>query len=79
MPLRSTAPRYSANVSKFQAMPASSIFSDMSSTACSVRTIAPRWGSRVGAIENPQLPATTDVTPCQHDDVSAGSQNTWAS
>ena len=41
----------------------------MSSTACSVRTIVPRCSGRVGAIEKPQLPATTDVTPCQHDDV----------
>ncbi len=60
-------------------MPASSMRSDMSSTACSVRTIVPRCSGRVGAIEKPQLPATTDVTPCQHDDVSPGSQNTCAS
>ena len=38
-----------------------------------------RCSGRTGAIEKPQLPATTDVTPCQHDGVRAGSQNTWAS
>ena len=33
----------------------------------------------MGAMEKPQLPATTVVTPWNADGVSAGSQNTWAS
>src|SRR5262245_66589176 len=32
-----------------------------------------------GANVTPQLPSTTDVTPCQHDDDATGSQPTWAS
>ena len=60
-------------------IPASSMRSDMSSTAWRVLTIARRCSGRVGAIENPQFPAMTDVTPGQHDDDSAGSQNTCAS
>src|SRR5262249_61484053 len=32
-----------------------------------------------GANVTPQLPRTTDVTPCQHDDDATGSQPTWAS
>ena len=38
-----------------------------------------RCSGRHGAIENPQLPATTLVTPCHDDGVSAGSQKTCAS
>ena len=34
---------------------------------------------RIGAIENPQLPAITVVTPWNDDGVSRGSQKTWAS
>ena len=30
-------------------------------------------------MENPQLPATTDVTPWKEEGVSDGSQKTWAS
>ncbi len=51
----------------------------MSSTFSNVRAISSRCSLRVGAIENPQLPATTVVTPWKHDGVSAGSQKTWAS
>ena len=51
----------------------------MSSTCWRVRPISDRCSGRHGAIENPQLPATTLVTPCQDEGVSAGSQNTWAS
>ncbi|MEZ5261793.1 MAG: hypothetical protein R2755_08450 [Acidimicrobiales bacterium] len=32
-----------------------------------------------GARVNPQLPMTTLVTPCQHDDVPSASQAIWAS
>jgi hypothetical protein len=51
----------------------------MSSTLSSVRAMVSRCAGRVGAIEKPQLPATTVVTPWKQDGVSAGSQNTCAS
>ena len=51
----------------------------MSSTFSIVRPNSSRSAGRVGAMLNPQLPATTVVTPWKHDGVSAGSQNTWAS
>ena len=51
----------------------------MSSTFSNVRMMRSRSVLRAGASENPQLPATTVVTPWRRDGVSAGSQNTWAS
>ena len=51
----------------------------MSSTFSRVRAIRLRCSGRVGAMEKPQLPATTVVTPWKHDGVRLGSQNTWAS
>jgi hypothetical protein len=60
-------------------MPAASAATSMSSTFCSVCAISSRCSGRVGAIENPQLPAITVVTPWNDDGVSAGSQNTCAS
>ncbi|MNC94099.1 hypothetical protein D3C83_108710 [compost metagenome] len=44
-----------------------------------LRAMISRWSGRVGAIEKPQLPATTVVTPWKQEGVSAGSQNTCAS
>ena len=38
-----------------------------------------RSSGRHGANVTPQLPITTDVTPCQHDDVPIGSQASCAS
>jgi len=32
-----------------------------------------------GAIENPQLPPNTEVTPCSDDGVAAGSHINWGS
>ena len=37
------------------------------------------WPGRTGANVTPQLPSTTDVTPCQHDDVASGSHASCAS
>ena len=37
------------------------------------------WPGRTGAKVTPQLPRTTVVTPCQHEELAAGSQNSWAS
>lgn len=63
VPRRSTDARYSGKVSKSHGMPAISEAGSMSSTFSSVSAIVSRSFSRVGAIENPQLPATTVVTP----------------
>ena len=79
VPCRSTDARYSGNVAKSHGMPAASDATSMSSTFSRVRAICMRRSGIVGAIEKPQLPATTVVTPWKHDGVSAGSQNTWAS
>ena len=79
MPRRSTDARYSGNVAKSQGMPACRAATSMSSTFSSVRAIRIAVLGAVGAMEKPQLPATTVVTPWKHDGVSAGSQKTWAS
>ena len=39
----------------------------------------PRSSVRHGATPTPQLPMTTLVMPCQHELVSKGSQEIWAS
>ena len=39
----------------------------------------PTPSGRMGAIEKPQLPAITVVTPWNDEGVRSGSQNTWAS
>ena len=44
---------------------------------CARRGAGPAW--RTGASVKPQLPMTTLVTPCQHEQVPSGSQKTWAS
>ena len=51
----------------------------MSSTdsIISARNSAPP--SATGAKVTPQLPSTTEVTPCQHDELAIGSQASWAS
>ena len=59
--------------------PPTSVSTFMSSTFSSVRAIVVWCSGRVGAIEKPQLPAITVVTPWNDDGVSAGSQNTCAS
>jgi len=79
VPRRSTDARYSGKVAKSHGMPAASAATSMSSTFSRVRAINSWCSGRVGAIEKPQLPATTDVTPCQHDEVKPGSQKTCAS
>ena len=38
-----------------------------------------RKSGRTGAKPNPQLPSTTDVTPCHPEIVQYGSQRIWAS
>ena len=45
----------------------------------SARRASDSWPGRTGANVTPQLPSTTDVTPCQHDDVASGSHASCAS
>ena len=70
---------YSGWVWKSQTMPSVSEAASMSSTFSSVRTITSWCSGRVGAMVNPQLPATTVVTPWYEEGRKAGSQKTWAS
>ncbi len=80
VPRASIESRYCGKVSNSShGTPANSVSGDMSSTCCRVRTSSSRCSGRTGAIENPQLPATTEVTPCQQLGDSAGSQKTCAS
>ena len=81
VPRRSIASRYWANVSKGHSapMPARSASSDMPSTFSSVRSTSSRCAGRVGATPKPQLPITTEVTPCHGEMDSMRSQKTWAS
>ena len=51
----------------------------MSSTCCSVRASSDTPSARMGAMEKPQFPAMTEVTPWKEDGVRFGSQNTCAS
>ena len=51
----------------------------MSSTLSRVRIIEPRNAGGQGAIEKPQLPATTDVTPSWLDGLTRGSHSTCGS
>jgi hypothetical protein len=78
-PRRSTEARYSGNVSKSHGIPSIRDAGSMSSTFWRVLAIRSRSSGRAGAMENPQLPATTVVTPWKQDGVRAGSQKTCAS
>ena len=81
VPRASTASRYEGNVSKGQSVPtpSRSVASDMPSTFSSVRMIRSRCSARVGAMPKPQLPITTEVTPCQGEIVTMRSQKICAS
>ena len=76
---RSTASRYSGNVSNVHSMPAASAAGSMSSARSRLRTTSGRSPGRTGASVNPQLPITAVVTPCQHELLPDASQNTCAS
>ena len=52
---------------------------EMSSARSRLRTTRWRRPAWHGASVKPQLPITTLVTPCQHEQVPSGSQKTWAS
>ena len=68
------------NVSNsLQGTPAASVSKLMSSTCWSVRARRATPSDRMGAMEKPQFPATTVVTPWKLEGVRSGSQNTCAS
>src|SRR4051812_18236247 len=52
---------------------------EMSSARSRLRMTRCRCSNDAGASVKPQCPMTTVVTPCQHEDVPSGSQNTCAS
>ena len=77
--VRSRLSRNCGKVSQSQGIPSFIVSKGIASTRvmdCMARSRAP---SATGAKPNPQLPRTTDVTPCQPDIVQWGSQKIWAS
>src|SRR5438128_3095143 len=60
-------------------MPASMAAGGMSSARWRLRTTRCLFSSAQGASVKPQLPITTLVMPCQHEEVPSGSQKIWAS
>src|SRR6266851_3191756 len=81
MPLgnRSTLSRYCGNVSHDHLIPACIASGEISSARSRFRITSSLSFSAHGASENPQLPITTEVTPCQHEHVPSASQKTCAS
>src|SRR5499426_2660919 len=71
--------RNSGNVVQPQRMPAAIARGEMSSARWRFWITMPLSASAHGASVKPQLPITTEVMPCQHDDVPSGSQKTCAS
>ena len=75
----STAFRYSGNEVQFHGTPFSRVSKSRPSTREKICISGSRCSGLHGAKARPQLPMTKLVTPCQHDEVSSGSQKTWAS
>ncbi len=71
--------KYSPYVSQSQRMPVMIDLAGMSSTDSIRRARNSRSSGLQGAKVTPQLPITTEVTPCQHGDVASGSQEICAS
>ena len=77
--LCSKSSRNCGKVSQLHLIPSCSAVPGMSSTP-SISSIRKSWSSdQQGAKVTPQLPKTTDVTPCQHEGLSVGSHPTCAS
>ena len=66
--------RYSGKVTQSQGMPAAIVVARTASLRSSVSMARSRSSGLTGAKPKPQLPITTDVTPCQPDIVHQGSQ-----
>src|SRR5439155_249718 len=81
MPLgrESRQSRNSGNVVQRHSMPASMAAGGMSSARWRLRTTRCLFSSAHGARVKPQLPITTEVMPCQQDEVPSGSQKICAS
>src|SRR5499426_306120 len=81
MPLGSdsSVSSHSGKVVQLQRMPAAIAAPEMSSARSRLRTTMALSVSAHGASVKPQLPMTTLVIPCQHDDVPSGSQKICAS
>src|SRR5262249_857276 len=71
--------RNSGYVVQRHLMPASIAAGGISSARWRLRTTRCLFSSAQGARVKPQLPITTLVMPCQHDEVPSGSQKTCAS
>jgi hypothetical protein len=74
-----TTSRYSLNVVQFQRTAAPIASAEMSSARMMFERIMSRCSAEPGARVKPQLPMTAVVTPCQHEQLPSGSQNTCAS
>ncbi len=75
----STASRNSGKVSHDHGMPASIACGEISSAISRLEKTLRLSSSAQGASVKPQLPITTEVTPCQQLLEPIRSQNTWAS
>src|SRR5215813_5692875 len=75
----SSVSRNSGNVVHRHSMPASIAAGGMSSARWRLRTTRCLSAAAQGASVKPQLPITTLVMPCQHDEVPSGSQKICAS
>ena len=78
-PLRLSNAKYSSKLSKSQFVPLRSAVSDMPSTSARLRAIRSRQSGGHGAMEKPQLPTTTVVTPIEGEGVAFESQVSCAS
>jgi hypothetical protein len=70
---------YSRKVVHCQRTAAAIAFAEISSARMMLLRIMSLCSAEPGASEKPQLPMTAVVTPCQHEQLPIGSQNTWAS
>ena len=77
--MRLSSARYSGKLSKLQSIPASSAATGMPSTSARLRAICSRRSGGHGAMEKPQLPMTTVVTPSDGEGVAWLSQVSCAS
>ncbi len=77
--VRSMLARNSGKVTQSHGMPARMASSEIASLRVIDSIDRSRSSGSTGANPKPQLPITTDVTPCQPDSEQYGSQKTWAS
>ena len=72
-PRRSIAAMYCGKLSQSHATPRISTSCGSASTLTRSHAIVDCWPGRQGATPTPQLPISSVVTPCQHEQVSSGS------